>query len=77
MTNIFHARVVALCLLLMISALPVRHCNAEDAASESMSLVAIGARYGTNAGTNERGAVDRVDVFGSWRTPYTWELTPG
>jgi len=77
-TKIFHTQVVALCLLsLMISALPVRHCNAEDATSESTGRLAIGTRYGTNAGTNERGAVDRVDVFGSWRTPYTWELTPG
>ena len=69
---------VALCLLsLMISTLPIRHGNAENTAKEFLSPVAIGARYGTNAGTNENGAVGRVDVFGSWRTPYRWEITPG
>jgi hypothetical protein len=72
----------ALCLVsLVITTLPVRHCNAEDTAKEPLNLVAIGTRYGTNAdsGTsNDRnGTVDRFDVFGSWRTPYAWELTPG
>lgn len=42
-----------------------------------LSLIAIGVRYGNNAGTNERGRVERVDVFGSWRSPLAWELTPG
>ena len=66
------------CLLsLVISALPVRYCNAENMAKEPLSLVAIGARYGTNAGTDRNGAVDRVDLFGSWRTPDAWEFTPG
>ncbi len=61
----------ALCLLsLATSALPVRQCNAENTAKERLSLVAIGARYGTNGGTDRNGDVDRVDVFGSWRSPY-------
>lgn len=69
---------VALCLLLLvISALPVRRCDAENTVKEPLSLVAIGTRYGTNAGSDRNGAVDRVDVFGSWRTPYAWEFTPG
>ena len=60
---------IALCLLsLATSALPVRSCNAENTAKGPLSLIAIGARYGTNAGTNRKGALDRVDVFGSWRT---------
>lgn len=43
---------IVLCLLsLVMSTLPVRHCNAENTAKGSLSLVAIGARYATNAGT--------------------------
>jgi hypothetical protein len=76
--SITHTCNVALCLLLLvICALPVRRCNAENTEKEPLSLVAIGARYGTNAGSDRNGAVDRVDVFGSWRTPYAWEFTPG
>ncbi len=66
------------CLLsLVISALPVRYCDAENISKEPLSLVAIGARYGTNAGTDRNGIVERGDAFGSWRTPYAWEFTPG
>jgi hypothetical protein len=73
----FHT--VELCLLsLMVGALPVRHGNAEESAeTEFLRPVAIGIRYGTNAGTDRNSSLDRVDVFGSWRTPYAWELTPG
>ncbi len=76
--SITHTYTVALCLLsLATSALPVRSCNAENTGKGPLSLVAIGARYGTNAATDKEGALDRVDVFGSWRTPYAWEFTPG
>ena len=69
---------VALCLLsLATSALPVSPCNAENTAKVPLSLVAIGARYGTNAATDKAGALDRVEVFWSWRTPYAWEFTSG
>ncbi len=69
---------VALCLLsLATSALPVSPCNAENTAKGPLSLVAIGGRYGTNAATDKAGALDRVEVFWSWRTPYAWEFTPG
>lgn len=67
-----------LCLLtLAISALPVNPCNADNTAKGPLSLIAVGARYGTNAATNKEGALDRVDVFWSWRTPIAWEFTPG
>lgn len=69
---------VALCLLsLVISALPIRHSNAENTGKNFLSLVAIGARYGTNAGTDRNSSLERVDVFASWRSPYAWEFTPG
>jgi hypothetical protein len=76
--NTERAYTVALCLLVLAtSALPVSPCNAESTAKPLLSLVAIGARYGTNAVTDKAGALDRVDVFWSWRTPYAWEFTPG
>jgi len=75
--NIASLHTIALCLLsLATSALPIRSCNAESTANGPLSLIAIGARYGTNAGTNRKGALDRVDVFASWRSPYAWEFTP-
>lgn len=42
-----------------------------------MELIAIGGRYGTNAATDKASAMDRVDMFWSWRSPYAWEFTPG
>ena len=69
---------VALYLLsLAASALPFSHCIAENTAKVPLSLVATGIRYGTNAATDKAGALDRVDVFWSWRSPYAWEFTPG
>ncbi len=76
--QIARAYTVTLFLLsLAASALPVSPCNAENTAENPLSLVAIGVRYGTNAVTDKAGAMDRVDVFGSWRTPLAWEFTPG
>ena len=76
--NTERAYTVALSLLMLAtSALPVSPCNAESTAKPPLSLVAIGARYGTNAVTDKAGALDRVDVFWSWRSPYAWEFTPG
>lgn len=72
------ADTVVLCLLtLAISALPINPCNADNTAKDLLSLIAIGARYGTNAATDKAGAMDRIDVFWSWRTPIAWEFTPG
>ena len=76
--NIARPYTIALCLLsLATSALPVGSCNAENTAKSPLSLIATGARYGTNAGTDRNGTLDRIDVFGSWRSPYAWEFTPG
>lgn len=72
------AHTITLCLLtLATSALPFNACNAENTAKVPLSLIAIGARYGTNAATDKAGALDRVDVFWSWRSPFAWEFTPG
>lgn len=76
---------MSLCILtLAMSALPFSRCKAENVAVVAdnpakvpMELIAIGARYGTNYQTNKEGAMDRVDVFWSWRSPYAWEFTPG
>ena len=78
-------RTFVLCLLaLALSMFPVRPCIAQkpaeipdDPARILMELIAIGARYGTNVATDKEGAMDRVDVFWSWRTPFAWEFTPG
>ena len=78
-------RTFVLCLLaLALSMFPVRPCIAQkpaeipnDPAKIPMELIAIGARYGTNVATDKEGAMDRVDVFWSWRTPFAWEFTPG
>ena len=76
--QIARAYTVALYLLsLAASALPFSHCIAENTAKIPLSLVATGIRYGTNAATDKAGALDRVDVFWSWRSPYAWEFTPG
>jgi len=76
--NIARTHTVALCLLtLATSAFPVGSRSAENTAKVPLSLVAVGARYGTNAATDKAGALDRIDVFWSWRTPYAWEFTPG
>jgi hypothetical protein len=76
--QIARAYTVALYLLsLAASALPFGHCSAENTAKIPLSLVATGIRYGTNAATDKAGALDRVDVFWSWRSPYAWEFTPG
>jgi len=76
--KITRAHSITLCLLtLAASALPVSPCNAENTAENPLSLVAVGARYGTNARTDKAGAMDRIDVFWSWRSPFAWEFTPG
>ena len=73
-----HAYNVALGLLILAtSTLPFSHCNAENTAKIPLSLVAIGVRYGTNVATDKAGALDRADVFWSWRSPYAWEFSPG
>jgi hypothetical protein len=72
------AYTLALCLqTLATSAFPFSRCYAENTAKVPLKLIAIGARYGTNAATDKAGAMDRVDVFWSWRSPYAWEFTPG
>ena len=69
--QITRAYTVALYLLsLAASALPSGHCSAENTAKVPLSLVATGIRYGTNAATDQAGALDRVDVFRSCRSPY-------
>jgi hypothetical protein len=76
--SLIRAYTVALCLLtLATGALPVSPANAENTARIPMKLIAIGARYGTNAVTDKAGAFDRVDIFWSWRSPFAWEFTPG
>jgi hypothetical protein len=75
--NIARTYTVALCLLaLATSAFPVGS-RAENTAKGPLSLVAMGARVGTNDATNKEGGLDRIDVFWSWRSPYAWEFKPG
>ena len=75
--NLAHAFTVALYLLsLAAGVFPISASSAENTAKIPLDLVAIGVRYGTNAVTDKAGAMDRVDVFWSWRTPYAWEFTP-
>jgi hypothetical protein len=72
------AHTLFVCLLSLITAaFAIRPCSAENTAKIPISLVAVGVRYGTNTATDKAGALDRVDVFGSWRTPFAWEFTPG
>lgn len=81
------ARAVALCLLMSgLTVIPFSASHAEssakipideDTAKAHMELIAIGARYGTNEATDKAGAMDRVDVFWSWRSPYALEFKPG
>ena len=59
------------------SAIHSAPCHGENTAKIPMELIAIGARYGTNAATDKEGAMDRVDIFWSWRSPYAWEFSPG
>ncbi len=69
---------VTLCVLtLAMIGQPLRTCRAENTAEAPLSLVAVGARFGTNSETDKEGSIDRVDVFWNWRTPYAWEFTPG
>jgi len=76
--KIARAYTLALFLLtLATGALPINSCNAENTAKVPLSLIAVGARYGTNAATDKAGALDRVDVFWSWRSPFAWEFKPG
>lgn len=51
--------------------------RAQNTAKYPLDLVSVGVRYGTNAATDKAGAMDRVDVFWSWRTPFAWEFTRG
>ncbi len=75
--NIARTYTVALCLLaLATSAFPISS-RAENAAKFSLGLVAMGARYGANAAASKAGALDRIDVLWSRRSPYAWEFTPG
>ena len=60
-----------------LSAILSTPCRGENTAKVPLELIAIGARYGTNAATDKAGAMDRVDIFWSWRSPYAWEFTPG
>ena len=81
------ARVVALCLLMSgLTAIPFRASHAASSAmlpmgaytaSVPMERIALGARVGPNAATDKAGAVIRVDVGWSWRSPYALEFKPG
>lgn len=76
---------VLLCILTLgLSLFPLDPCQAQrpaqipnNDAKIPMELVAVGARWGTNAATDKAGALERFDVFWSWRTPFAWEFTPG
>ena len=75
---IHYTRALALCLLIPLSStFPSGASRAENTAKIPMELIAIGGRYGTNAATDKKGSMDRVDIFWSWRSPYAWEFTPG
>jgi hypothetical protein len=76
--NRARACTVALCLLIPgLGIIPSGPSHAENTAKVPMELIAVGARYGTNAATDKAGAMDRVDIFWSWRSPFAWEFTPG
>lgn len=76
--NITRARgVMPSVITLGLSSLPIAPCHSENTAKVPLTLIAIGARYGTNAATDKAGPMDRVDMFWSWRSPYAWEFTPG
>jgi hypothetical protein len=83
--NVSRACAVSLYVLaLTLTAFPLTPCKAEqpavipdNPAKVPLKLIAMGGRYGTNAVTDKNGAMDRVDVFWSWRSPYAWEFTPG
>jgi hypothetical protein len=76
--NPTRACTVALCALtLAISVVPARTCDAQETGELPLTLVSVGGRYCTNAVTDKAGAMDRVDVFWSWRTPLAWEFTSG
>lgn len=64
-----------ICLLAGLG-VPLPAC-AENTAKIPFKLIAIGGRYGTNAATDKKGSMDRVDVFWAWRTPWAWEFTRG
>ena len=76
---------ISLCVLTLgLIALPLDPCQAQNpaqvpdnTAKVPLELIAVGVRYGTNAVTDKAGAMDRVDIFWSWRSPYAWEFTPG
>jgi hypothetical protein len=42
--------------------------------AESMSLYALGVRYGTNDGTDKLTDLKRYDVFGVFNLPWSWQL---
>ena len=65
---IHYTRALALCLLIPLSStFPSGASRAENKAKIPMELIAIGGRYGTNAATDKKGSMDRVDIFWSWR----------
>lgn len=78
-------RYLAPCLLaLAVSIFPASRCVAQKPAEVAnnpakipFELISIGGRYGTNAATDKEGAMDRLDIFWTWRTPFSWEFTPG
>jgi hypothetical protein len=76
--NRARAGTVTLCLLISgLGIIPSGPSHAENTTKVPMELIAIGARYGTNGATDKAGAMDRVDIFWSWRSPFAWEFTPG
>lgn len=64
-------------LTLIGGTLAFNRCEAEDDTKIPLTPVSIGVRYGTNAATDKAGALDRLDVFWSWRTPFAWEFSRG
>jgi hypothetical protein len=69
-------KLVLYVLTLLGGAFTDSRCEAESDAKIPLTPVSVGVRYGTNAATDKAGALDRLDVFGSWRTPFAWEFSP-
>ena len=42
--------------------------------AESMSVYALGIRYGTNDGTDKKTDLKRYEVFGVFNLPWSWQL---
>ena len=61
--------------------LPLTPCQAQNPAQipdndakVPLELIAVGFRWGTN---DKEGAMERADIFWSWRSPLAWEFTSG